>query len=356
MFTMPSKRQHMERRQIFGSIYSRTNIQNSALLDRLLQSKVDGNWQSKLNALAKSQEVVDVHRMNKAILVDLTTAWIFGDGQLTDLLRDDTDAEYHSDLFQGLPAGYSLRGEFLSLKSFSNIKNWPIAPTSFASQGALQTWFSGLCGKALQVKTLQTTEPHENDGKMQETAFALLQKDLQHSSSSEQSARMTLEAELLDHVLAGYDVTGIALTYLMYSLSQYPLVQSALQAEIQNSRQMNVAQTLTAQHIDALPLLHAVVMETLRLYSPNPGPWPRVVPSSGCTIGEDQYIPPRTVITASSYVLHRNFRVFPEPEKWKPERWLGAETNQRKEMEKWMWAFGSGTRKCIGNDLAMRSE
>ncbi|KAI0592101.1 CypX Cytochrome P450 [Pyrenophora tritici-repentis] len=51
------------------------------------------------------------------------------------------------------------------------------------------------------------------------------------------------------------------------------------------------------------------------------------------------------------YSLHRNGSVFPEPLKWKPERWLGG-GKDKAEMEKWFWAFSSGARMCIGVHLA----
>ena len=56
-----------------------------------------------------------------------------------------------------------------------------------------------------------------------------------------------------------------------------------------------------------------------------------------------------------SYCLHRNPEVFPEPEIWRPERWLIDQTSpEYKEMLRWFWAFGSGGRMCIGSHLAVQ--
>jgi hypothetical protein len=54
--------------------------------------------------------------------------------------------------------------------------------------------------------------------------------------------------------------------------------------------------------------------------------------------------------------LHRNEEVFQEPEMWRPERWLEATQDERDEMARWFWAFGSGGRMCIGNNLAVIGE
>ena len=45
--------------------------------------------------------------------------------------------------------------------------------------------------------------------------------------------------------------------------------------------------------------------------------------------------------------------MFPEPEKWLPERW-DAEGEKREEMKRWFWAFSSGGRMCLGNHFALQ--
>lgn len=53
--------------------------------------------------------------------------------------------------------------------------------------------------------------------------------------------------------------------------------------------------------------------------------------------------------------MHRNPDVFPEPETWRPERWLDSDGNidAGGEKARWFWAFGSGGRMCVGSNLAM---
>ncbi|KUJ15032.1 cytochrome P450 [Mollisia scopiformis] len=163
----------------------------------------------------------------------------------------------------------------------------------------------------------------------------------------------TLSMELLDHMVAGHDATGITVTYLLYEISQRSSLQRRLKIEIQ--AHWKIGQKNCAEQLEKLPLLDAVLMETLRLYSANLGPWPRVAPSS-IRLGKFSNIPKGTIISASSYALHKNDKVFPCPEKWLPERWLDASETQRKEMMRWFWAFGSGSRMCIGSHLAIYSK
>jgi len=48
----------------------------------------------------------------------------------------------------------------------------------------------------------------------------------------------------------------------------------------------------------------------------------------------------------SSWLMHRNPDVFPEPMAFKPERWLDIEDFRR--LDKHIVAFGRGSRQCVG--------
>lgn len=71
-------------------------------------------------------------------------------------------------------------------------------------------------------------------------------------------------------------------------------------------------------------------------------------------------LPPGVRVSAQAYSLHRNPDVFPDPERWYPDRWLvdenadiHEEEERLKEMHRWFWAFGSGGRMCFGNHFAL---
>jgi cytochrome P450 len=71
----------------------------------------------------------------------------------------------------------------------------------------------------------------------------------------------------------------------------------------------------------ALPYLSAVLEETTRLGSPFHAV-PRQVPEGGAVV-DGEYIPEGTVISVPSYVMHTAEEYFsPEPESFRPERWL----------------------------------
>ncbi|KAI0996105.1 hypothetical protein K3495_g12076 [Podosphaera aphanis] len=187
------------------------------------------------------------------------------------------------------------------------------------------------------------------------------------SISSLNYPRLSIASEVIDHLLAGHETTGIILTNLSWHLSQRPSLQEALRAELLTlSPNMRLSSaTCTVRHIppprdlDALPLLHAILMETLRHRAAIPGGQPRITPFPFCTLGSYR-VPGNVRIGAQAHVIHHNASVYPEPDVWDYTRWLdpqnGYTEEERRERDRWFWAFGSGSRMCIGKNFAIHGK
>jgi cytochrome P450 len=192
-----------------------------------------------------------------------------------------------------------------------------------------------------------------------------------HTNSKEQ-LHLTVASELMDHMIAGTEAQGWSLTYIFHQLSQHPEFQSALRGELlslspkllypspssardQEYHHPNGNIKLPSFHdIDALPLLESIILETLRLYPAVPGSQPRITPTgSPASICGYHKFPSGVRISAQAYSLHRNEDIFPDPEAWRPRRWINTNKKERDEMMRWFWTFGSGGRMCSGNHLAM---
>ncbi|CCD44249.1 hypothetical protein BofuT4_P058290.1 [Botrytis cinerea T4] len=135
----------------------------------------------------------------------------------------------------------------------------------------------------------------------------------------------------------------------MAELARHTSVIQRLQKEL---LPVNLVKT-PSEEIDSLPLLDAILMETLRLYPAVLGPFTHKVLEKGAMIGK-YLIPGGVTISASAYTLHRNPDVFPDPLKWNPDRWLDASPEANKQMMRWHCAFGSGRSMCSGNYFAVR--
>lgn len=137
---------------------------------------------------------------------------------------------------------------------------------------------------------------------------------------------------------AGIDTTGDALCFLMYqiSLPEYHYVQEKLFQEIQKSD----------GSLDGLVYMEVVVKEGLRCFPPIPMSQPRYAPQGGCTI-DGYFIPAGTIVSCQAYSVHRlNEDIFPEGDKFLPERW--EEEERILDMNRLFFSFGAGARGCTG--------
>ena len=102
----------------------------------------------------------------------------------------------------------------------------------------------------------------------------------------------------------------------------------------------------------AMPFFMACVQETLRLEPSASLILPRYAPKGGIQLG-GHWVPEGTEIAANPYVIHRNQDVFgADAEVFRPERWL-EDPARRKMMTKYSLAFGYGSRKCLGKNIAL---
>jgi cytochrome P450 len=160
--------------------------------------------------------------------------------------------------------------------------------------------------------------------------------------------------DLLDLALAARDDDGssfddpaladelaTALGWAWYALAQNPAVETKLHAELDEVLGDRDPEP------DDLPRLRytdAVFSETLRLYPPASAFGRRVL--EGCEVG-GYTLEAGAGVVISPYVVHRNPRYYPEPERFLPERF---EENDRPEFA--YVPFGGGARRCIGDAFA----
>lgn len=182
---------------------------------------------------------------------------------------------------------------------------------------------------------LDTSQSHDP------ASFTLMSR-LEEKSAELESIDMA--AECLDHMAAGIDTTGDGLCFLMWELSQPRslAVQEKLAEELVANPQAP---------LDQLPYLDAVVCEGLRCFAPIPMSLPRYVPEGGRMI-DGYWLPEKTIASCQAFSVHRiNDDLFPEPDVFKPERWLDEEGDA--DRRRVLFAFANGGRGCIGKHLAL---
>jgi cytochrome P450 len=162
-----------------------------------------------------------------------------------------------------------------------------------------------------------------------------------------EDARMTdvqVRDEALTLFLAGHETTANALTWTWYLLSQHPEVERRLHEEIDT-----VLGGRAPELADVPELRYAemVLSEALRLYPPA---WAIGRMAKGPFELGGVEIPAESICILSPYLVQRDARWFPEPEKFDPERWTPEARDARPKFT--YFPFGGGARVCIGERFA----
>jgi cytochrome P450 len=157
-----------------------------------------------------------------------------------------------------------------------------------------------------------------------------------------------LRDELLTLFIAGHETTANALTWTWLLLARHPEQEAALHAELDRVLvDTHGADRLpTVDDLAALPYTRAVVAESMRLYPPAYIVGRRAI--APYTVRDVTY-PARTIFLSSQYITHRDARWWPEPDQFRPERWLTPDEARPKFA---YFPFGAGTRICVGEQFA----
>ncbi|EXJ70874.1 cytochrome P450 oxidoreductase [Cladophialophora psammophila CBS 110553] len=154
-------------------------------------------------------------------------------------------------------------------------------------------------------------------------------------------------AEVSIMMNAGSDTTAIAMNNAMFLLLKNPACLERLREELDNALGDDEG-VASYDRIKHLPYLRACLDESLRLFPPTTFGLPRRTPAEGAPVAGD-FIAGDTSVSMSSYVVHRDKTIFPDPEEYKPERWLGP---AGKELQPYFIAFSAGARGCIGRNIS----
>jgi len=195
----------------------------------------------------------------------------------------------------------------------------------------------------IEKRVLTVMDTMANQGKA--TVVEKLRK-----AEGEQFTRKQLVANLRVLLLAGSDTTSQALSWAFYHLASKQELQSQVAAEASALKEGSV----TTEDLDALPLVKALWLETLRLQGA--APFDEFGTKEPLAVA-GRVVPPHTdIIALYRYMIINSSKakavLGEDLEQFRPSRWLGPDGAVVKCPPFDTLAFGNGARMCLGMRLA----
>ncbi|KAI9039778.1 cytochrome P450 [Aspergillus affinis] len=339
MVGMVHNEPHARQKRMLSKIFSKSFLQDSVDLRDISRIVLSQRLLPILRRVATDRETINVLPLFQAVGMDFTSAFLFGTRNATTYILQ-------------LPEWQQWLDEYEQFKVMSRDDR---------CDGFIESWCLSLC-RRMEKNERPNDVPVATSPVVYDQLRDSLEKD-----PDDRPRELAIASELLDHLVAGHETTGISFTYMMWELSQHPDLQTELRRELltlspqfkfpaASEKTDTLLEIPTPSSIDSLPLLDAILRETLRVHSPTPAPLPRATPHTKDGVSLDGYnnIPGGIRISSSSYSLHRIEEVYPESEKWQPRRWLEPGQGKIHDMRRLFWPFGSGGRMCLGSNFALQ--
>lgn len=157
--------------------------------------------------------------------------------------------------------------------------------------------------------------------------------------------RRAIRDEVMTMLIAGHETTANALAWAFYLLATHPEVQDRLAHELADALD---GREPRHEDLRRLPYTGRVFREALRLYPPA---WmlARIALADDTISG--YRIPAGSRVAVSPYLVHRDPRLWREPEAFDPDRFApGGEASRLPEFA--YFPFGGGPRACVGRNFA----
>ena len=152
--------------------------------------------------------------------------------------------------------------------------------------------------------------------------------------------RMLNTALLFLH--AGHDNATATLTWVLWLLAKHPDIQDRVRQEWADG----AGPEEPSRDLRSCPVTSAVIHETLRLYPPIPQILRDV--TVDMPVG-DQVLRKDFTAVLGVYAMHRNRRLWDQPDAFRPDRFMGRDLTAHRRL--WL-PFGTGPRGCIGTSFA----
>ncbi|XP_058807967.1 cytochrome P450 4c3-like [Phymastichus coffea] len=194
-------------------------------------------------------------------------------------------------------------------------------------------------------KLARSVRRDANSNSQSRRAETLLDMLLERTENGEQLTDEEILEEVNTFMFAGHDTVGTSVSWTLYALGRQPEYQDKIVQEYEEIFGPD-REEIDYDELHKLVWLDACIKETWRVY-PTAPLIARQIYNPITLQGTE--IPVGSTVLVNSYLLHRDPRYFPEPEAYRPERFLPG---QPKAPTFAYIPFSAGSRNCIGSKFA----
>lgn len=344
LFSTRDEAFHRDHKRSIASSYSMTSLLE-------LEAAVDSCTElfaSRLRGFASAQKPVDLGAWLQYYAFDVVGEFSFA--KKLGFLHEGRDVDDMMRGIEGLLVYSSLVGQVPEWNKI--LLGNPLIPVLMPSMEkwnqVLQFTLKQMNSKTSLDKTGESMKKFEKGKDMLSRWMAI------HYADPERMSTRDIIVNLSGNVVAGSDTTAIALRAIIYFLLKSPEKMATLVAEIDEADRLKQLSSPISyrESTTHLPYLGAVIKEAMRLHPSVGLILERHVPEGGVTLC-GQHIPAGTTVGINAWVLHHDGKVFPDPDSFIPERWLKSAPEKLKEMEQSFFAFGAGSRTCVGKNISL---
>ncbi|KAK2013577.1 cytochrome P450 [Colletotrichum eremochloae] len=336
-FATVSHNLHRLRRGALNPFFS---VRSVVQLEPFIKEKVE-KLSARFDELLKTGEIVRLDAAFMALTMDIICDYSFArDRKYLD--EPDFKLLWKETVIGAFEGGTANRHFSWMLPL---LKRLPLSCVSAInpSAGHLFRWHEGV--KQQVGPILERVDDISMSRSSRKTIFHTL-RDSDLPPKEKSLERLCDEAEILTG--AGSETTAQTLSRIFFYLKHVPEVLQKLRAEL-DAAMPSAVDILPWTELQKLPYLSAVIREGLRLSYGVTTRLPRIAHHD---IEYKGYrIPAGTPVSQSPYFVLMHPSVFPEPQKFRPERWIEAE-EQSKRLDRYLVSFGKGSRQCLGINLA----
>lgn len=360
MVTVEDAAEHALRRKKFSAVFSKSAMLTSETLQAVSETVLMDRLVPLLQELERNEQPLETFKTIYGVGMDLFVGWQFGLASSSNWTQNTDERDEYLNAYNGKAQYFFIATEAIAILDAFMEFGISLLPKEFwRCNDVCEKWNMDLGDRAARTIAENATLGVHDEPVLFRHALktmcgftdGLIPKELGHSYPY----RKEVACEMFSFNAAAHEGAGIPLTWIAYELSHRPHLQERLRKELATlpislkhaSGDPGTGRFPLAKDFEALALLDAIVMETLRRYPVIGGPQPRRVPAS-MSIANSPIIPAGTIVQSSAWSLHHNPEVFPEPESWNPDRWLDATSDELATMRKWFFTFSNGPTMCIG--------